>query len=167
MVIGITFTGIALIGVFLMYLFQASARKHRIFYRLSYIFLSICALIGIPMLCSYMTDEEASVRIFISIFWDFFILIALIYNVLCLKWDAQSKLVTTTLVNCTEKVIASRKRYNVRITGTSKEGLKDSFLMQYPKDIMLVKKAPVTPETVFIIKYYDKTKSIKSIERIN
>lgn len=39
--------------------------------------------------------------------------------------------------------------------------------MQYPKDIMLVKKAPVTPETVFIIKYYDKTKSIKSIERIH
>ncbi len=167
MILGIVLTFIALIGVFLMYLFQASVRKHRIFYRLSYIFLSVCALIGIPLVCSYMTDEETSVRIFIAIFWDFFILIALIYNILCLKWDAQSKLLTTTLVNCTETVVASRRRYNVRITGTSKEDLKNSFLIQYPKDISLVKKAPITPETVFIIKYYDKTHSVESIERIN
>lgn len=167
MILGIVLTFTALIGVFLMYLFQTSVRKHRIFYRLSYIFLSICALIGIPLVCSYMTNEEKSIRIFISIFWDFFILLALIYNILCLKWDAQSKLLTTTLTNCTEKVVASRKRYNVRITGTSKEGLRNSFLIQYPKDIMLVKKAPITPETVFIIKYFDKTNSVESIERIN
>ena len=168
MILGMILTFTALIGVFLMYLFQASVRKHRIFYRLSYIFLSACALIGIPIVCSYMTDEETSIRIFISIFWDFFIFLALIYNIICLvKWDANSKLLTTTLVNCTEKVVASRRRYNVRITGTSKEGLRNSFLMQYPKDIMLVKQAPVTPETVFIVKYYDKTGGVESIERIN
>ena len=60
---------------------------------------------------------------------------------------------------------ATLRRYNVRITGTSLEGARNSFLMQYPKDILLVKQSPLTPQTFFVIRYYDKTGSVESVER--
>ncbi len=163
----IVLCGIAVLGIIIMYFLNATLRRHRILYRVCYILLAVCAIIGIPFLCSQVEDVERDIQIAITIFWDLCLVIAIVHNVLCIKLELKSDLVKTTLVNCTKKVLASHRRYNVRITGTSLEGAKDSFLMQYPKDILLVTSKEITPETVFVIYYYDKTKSIKNVERIN
>ena len=91
--------------------------------------------------------------------------VALIHNIICIILEKESTLVKTTLVGCTEKVFASHRRYNVRITGTSLEGAKNSFRMQYPKDVLLIKSREITPETVIVIYYYEKTNRIRSVER--
>ncbi len=161
----IIFCSIAIFGIISMYFLNATLRRHRFLYRFCYIVLAVCGIIGIPLLCKYAEGVERGVQIGLAIFWDVCLAIAVIHNVLCIKMELESDLVKTTLVNCTETVLASHRRYNVRITGTSLEGAKDSFLMQYPKDILLVESSTITPQTVFMIYYYDKTKSIKSVER--
>lgn len=160
----IIFCSIAIFGIIIMYFLNATLRRYRFLYRFCYIVLAVCGIIGIPLLCK-QADVERGVQIGLAIFWDVCLVIAVIHNVLCIKLELESNLVKTTLVNCTETVLASHRRYNVRITGTSLEGVKDSFLMQYPKDILLVKRNEITPQTVFVIYYYDKTKSVKSVER--
>lgn len=155
---------IAVFGIMIMYFLNATLRRHRFLYRFCYIVLAVCGIIGIPLLCK-QADVERGVQIGMAIFWDVFLAIAVVHNVLCIKFEMESNLVTTTLVNCTEKVLASHRRYNVRITGTSLEGVRNSFLMQYPKDILLVKQSPLTPQTFFVIRYYDKTGSVESVER--
>lgn len=158
--------GVFLILLFGMFFAHESLRRYRKIYRFGYFSTALFGIIA-ALLMTIPSDEHDLVMKIIMV--SFYILCGtpiLVYNFIGMI-RGEGQLVQSTLEHCTLEKVFSGKRVNYRISGTSKEGNKNSFLLQYPADKKPFKDNPITDNTVAVIQYYEEGNSIFHVKRID
>lgn len=164
----VVFVGIAVVGAIAMTLFNHQIRRKRVLYRVFYILFAICGLIGCPLMTYISYDEiELAGAITMNVLLLPFLVVVIIYNIHSIKVEWNEKPVISTLENCTVEKTMSADRVYMWIEGTSREGRKSKFEIEFPPDQAMVTSKEVTPDTIFIFEYYEYNDSIVSIKREN
>ena len=160
-VIGIVF----LVFVFGMFFLNGVVRLNRRLFRLGH---ALTTLLG--MVSAYLISLTGEDRTKMTIFMVFVLIVGIpifLYNFIFLI-KGEGEILTTTLVNCTVTQVRGGRhhgRVSYRVDGTSLEGNKNSFLLQYPDDKKAIQMGPITPNTQIIIRYYSNSYSILSVSR--
>lgn len=159
---------IFIVSVFAMFLLHDYVRRNRRLYRFGYAFIAATGVASSILLSfSENGDLTGPKRI---IFISFVLIVGIpifLYNMMFLI-KGEGQILTSTLENCTVTTITGGKihqRVSYRVDGTSVEGNKDSFLLQYPPDKKAVTQEPVTDKTVIVVEYYSNSYSIYRVSR--
>ncbi|MBO4456827.1 MAG: hypothetical protein J5802_03840 [Butyrivibrio sp.] len=160
-VIGICF----LVSVFGMFFLNRYVRLNRRLFRLGHSFSALSGMAAAILLASTEDDRKK-----MTVFIIFVLIVGIsvfLYNLVFLI-KGEGDILTSTLVNCTVNTIRGGwhlHRVSYRVEGTSLEGNKNSFLLQYPEDKSAVTMGPITPNTQIIVQYYSNSYSIYRVYR--